>query len=179
MVFRDSGQPEMAELQWRQILDEHPNFKPARMLLNEILIHENRLTTAQVEAQRLMESCETLIAGVILMARVDEKRGRAERALELLEQYQDEFDESADLFSELSRLTFLMGKNQKAKAALTKLIKLAPDDASAHFNLGTLYWQEGEFELALAACETSLSLRPDHSETVLRIAELKKKLKQE
>ena len=78
MVFRDSGQPEMAELQWRQILDEHPNFKPARVWLNELLLAENRLATAQVEAQRLMESSETLIAGVILMARVEEKRGKAE-----------------------------------------------------------------------------------------------------
>ncbi len=52
----------------------------------------------------------------------------------------------------------------RAVAALREAIRLKPDDAPAHFNLGLILFESGDVRGAIAACREAIRLRPDAAE---------------
>jgi Flp pilus assembly protein TadD len=62
------------------------------------------------------------------------------------------------------------GDTETAKGHLQELVRRAPDDASAHHDLGTAYLQGGDFSKSIASLRESLRLRPDNAQTLLNLA---------
>ena len=52
----------------------------------------------------------------------------------------------------------------EAVAAFRTAIRLQPDDAAAHYNLGNALRGQGKVDEAVAECRTAIRLRPDDAE---------------
>jgi tetratricopeptide (TPR) repeat protein len=59
----------------------------------------------------------------------------------------------------------------RAVLAYRDAIRLKPDDARAHYNLGVALWQLGQLAEAVAECRTAIRLQPDHPEAHLTLAD--------
>lgn len=65
------------------------------------------------------------------------------------------------------------GEVDAAIQALEQAVRLAPEHAAAHFNLGQVYLQAERPHDALRAFDRGLELRPDHAAAVAAAAELR------
>src|SRR5574341_377866 len=65
------------------------------------------------------------------------------------------------------------GDNRTAMEALEQAVKLDPNNAVAHFNLGQVYRQVGRLREAQDACERALQLRPEYPAAAAAIRELR------
>ena len=67
-----------------------------------------------------------------------------------------------------------MGKTLEAVSQYKTAIKLKPDYAEAHSNLGEMMFAEGKNEIAISLYRTAIKLKPDFSKhtTILEIFSL-------
>jgi len=66
-----------------------------------------------------------------------------------------------------------LGKRHEARSFLESLTRKYPIYSVAWWNLGIVYYQLGELQLAETAWEESLRLEPDNSQIRLRIEQLR------
>jgi serine/threonine protein kinase/tetratricopeptide (TPR) repeat protein len=59
---------------------------------------------------------------------------------------------------------FITGELDKAARSYQELIESYPRDAEAHFDLGSVYSEQGQYEKAVEITRRSLQLNPDHGE---------------
>ncbi len=70
------------------------------------------------------------------------------------------------------RFLFENGEPAEAEAALQDLLRLRPQDAAAHHNLGTVYVRQGRMcGRGREAYSRSLQLRPDSASTWVRLGD--------
>lgn len=171
LVYADVDQPEMSELQFRNVLTEVPAYSPAIKALGSCLIDNDRLTTAEVFAEQLMNSQESEIDGRLLLARVQENRLDKQAAEETLDQCFRIASDNRSVLEECCRFHFVNENWLEAKTFITHLLEFEGDNASAQHNLGSVLLQLDDPENAVAALEKSLELRPD-SPATLQLLEL-------
>ena len=70
-----------------------------------------------------------------------------------------------------------LNKNELAISAISKGIELRPEYANAHYNLGIIYAEEGQFDKAKEKCQNVLQIDPDDQEAQNAINILDKKIK--
>jgi len=73
----------------------------------------------------------------------------------------------------LGAVLIKLGKHHEARSFLESLTRKYPIYSVAWWNLGIVYYQLGELQLAETAWEESLRLEPDNSQIRLRIEQLR------
>ena len=66
-----------------------------------------------------------------------------------------------------------LGKRREARSFLESLTRKYPMYTVGWWNLGIVYYQLGEMELAESAWEESLRIEPDNSQVRLRLEQLR------
>ncbi len=109
---------------------------------------------------------ETLVREARCLAR----RGRTERAVQLLETLLSNCPDHAAAHNDLGNLYCLLQKPDEALRHLERAVQLAPDSIGFVRDLADAHLAEaGNLELALALYNKALALKPDDIETLLRI----------
>ncbi|MEA3224256.1 MAG: glycosyltransferase, partial [Thermodesulfobacteriota bacterium] len=67
---------------------------------------------------------------------------------------------------------FKNGDVESALSAFTKVIEINPNFATAHNNLGVLYWQTGEVQKAVEHFVKAMEIDPNNRDTILNIGDL-------
>jgi GT2 family glycosyltransferase/tetratricopeptide (TPR) repeat protein/2-polyprenyl-3-methyl-5-hydroxy-6-metoxy-1,4-benzoquinol methylase len=161
LVYEDLGDLAQAEEQCRLAVKEQPGFRAAWHELANLLLRQGRQDEALRMADQLLSRDHLCVEGLLILARAASGDGQHDRTRRWLEQAIREFPNDADAWQEWCRFLFDRGSAGEAQQALLELLLRWPDDASAHHNLGTLHLQAGRAELAAAAYQESLRLRPD------------------
>jgi len=92
-----------------------------------------------------------------------------DRARQLLEQASSKgiaFDR------ELGIAYLRLGQRDRARQALLRHSEVDPEDADAHNQLCTLFFQEGDLTRAEQECRTAIKLDPQHDEAYLTLAQI-------
>ena len=76
----------------------------------------------------------------------------------------------------LGAVLIKLGKRQEARSFLESLTQKYPMYTVAWWNLGIIYYQLGELELAETAWEESLRLEPDNNQLRVRLEQLREEL---
>ena len=169
-VYHDGGQADLAELQWRYVVAQVPEYRTGWRGLLESLFEQRRFHTAELEIERMqsirgLESTAKLLGG-----RLKELRGDLAGArTDILAAIQADLNDNAALEA-LCRLLFLHGEPFEARLALTELSARTPDNPAVFHNLGTVNLRLEEFNAAAQAFEQSLRLRPDSPQTLRELA---------
>jgi predicted Zn-dependent protease len=165
LVYGEANQPEMSELQFRQVLSDVPSYRPAIKALGNVLIENGRLTTAEIEAEKLRDNPDCCVDGLLLLARVQESRGDMAAAARTLEDSQQQFPKNPIVLEECCRFHFMNENWPESKQFLTSLIELDNNNAAAWHNLGAVLLRLDESEAAIEALTKSVELRPDSPTT--------------
>jgi tetratricopeptide (TPR) repeat protein len=169
VVYLDMGRPDLAEAEWRAVLDEVPRFRPANRALGDLLLSQGRKVTAKLEAERMARDERLRVEGLLLEARIATKEGDADRAGDLLHQAVEEFPHDTQAIDALSQHYFAQGRPQDAVEILTRLVEQRPDDAGALHNLGTAQLAAGQHVASIDTLRRSLDIRPTAAMTHLQL----------
>lgn len=171
LVYSEQGRHDLAELQWRHVIEEVPVYRPGWHGLGEALLKQQRFMTAKVELEK-MPVVPSLGSEATLWRHESAKaRGEMSIAKRELEQAVESFPEDVELLRARGRFLFEHGEDSEAEQALLDLCRRQPSDGTTHHNLGTLYLRSGRFVDAKAAYERSLAVRPNYLPSVQLLAD--------
>ena len=163
-VHADLGEWEKAERLLRSVTAEAPNYREGWVGLGDLLVRRGRLDEAGGIPTRLAAHPKLAAEGHFLTARVATARGRIDEARRALESATGSAPD-ADLLERLARFCFEARQDGPAEQALRALVDLAPADAAAHHNLGSVLLHTNRAAEAAGAFRRSLDLRPSSVET--------------
>ena len=162
VAFRDAGELDDAELQWRLVLEQYSDYVPAAQALCDLLVEQERFVTATIVAEQLSLQPNSGPAGLLQLSRIIEIQHGADSAFQFLTQHLNEFEV---LIEEYCRHLFAREEWEKCLSILHSLLAISPDNASALHNIGAAYLQVGDKEQAHEALSQSLRIRPNSTST--------------
>ncbi len=162
LVYADKNRHDLAELQWRQVLNEVPGFRPAWRGLGESLIRQQRFTTAKLEFERMPENPLIACEKRMLQAELATAENNIECAAHHYFQAAKVFPDDLELLRARCRFLFEQGDASQTEVALDELCRRNPHDGAAFHNLGTLFSRDGRWGQAIEAFERSLAVRPNN-----------------
>lgn len=172
VVFRDAGRLALAEAQWRRVLQEVPNYRPAWNALCDLLIGSRRFTTAELLIEQMGAFGECCCDAMLHRSELYCAIGDYATSINLVEQALATFPDRIEALHLKCRLLFEHGASAEAEEWLTKLVRRSPHDAAALHNLGIIQMQVGKKSLATVSFRESLRLRPESDETRKRLQQL-------
>jgi tetratricopeptide (TPR) repeat protein len=169
-LYQDMGRPELAELQWREVVRELPEYRAGWRGLIDTFIRLGRCNAAQAAIDHMLEIPSMRGTAHLSRAQVLEAQGDLVAAKsEILAAIHEE-PASVPPVEALCRLLFEHGDPFEAKLALKELAERAPDAAPVFHNLGAVNMRLGQYRQAVCAYENSLRLRPDCVPTLHELA---------
>lgn len=167
-VLEEMGEWEEALEAWQKVTRERPSYRLGWRGLCRVMRATERLDE-HLAIEALLESSEqrdlnmeSCLAKSIRL----EHLGEFVAALEILQRAMSVYTDDIDLTQEYCRLAFSHAPLGTAADALKVLTRLAPNDPSAHHNLGALLLQMGLFQESIESLNHSLSLRPQFEPTL-------------
>ena len=98
------------------------------------------------------------------------KQGRYEEAIEEFKRAQDEGDGDPAEIHRLLALAYLkLDRREDALASFKEAIRLRPDFAKAHYDLGDAHYQIGDFTNAAASFEEAIRINPDFFDALIAL----------
>lgn len=175
LLYAEQARPPLAELQFRLSLREAPLFRPSVHALAQLLLDQGKLTAAEMLAESIRGTgrVENESDAFWLLSEIARRRGDGPQSRTLLERAVVLQPESLFLLRAKCRHHFDDGQLDEAAASLELLTRRAPDDASAHYNLGQVYSQQGNRAGAVKEFERSLELRPHWQPTISQLSQLR------
>jgi tetratricopeptide (TPR) repeat protein len=158
VVYTDMGRHDLAETQWRLILDEKPTYPSARRGLAQSLLRQNRYVSAELTIERSEGLPPAEVA--LLKGELAEGKGQLDLARRILSTALTEHPDDVSLEQHWCRFLFDHGGPDEAEHALRALVSLQPEDGAAHHNLGLILLRVGQVESAAESFRKSLRLRP-------------------
>jgi len=165
LVLEDQGSHDLAELEWRKVVDERPNFVPGIRGLGKVLLARRRFAAAEVQLDRWSLSPDMLHEQLMLGAELQKQKGQYGEARARLEEGARLFPTDTAIRHSLCQFLYHHGTPEEALRALIDLLELAPEDAVAWYNMGLLHSSQGRHSEAVKAFQQSLRYRPENATT--------------
>lgn len=164
LVYEDAGHFELAEAQWRRILDEHLDYRPAQVGRIDCLIRQRKFADAVAAIQSLRSAIGHEPDIFRLSSRLAETEGRYSDAACELERGLQVHSESPMLLRELARLNYEVGDYATACGLLERLTSVVPTDSSAWQNLGVVFTHLNRPTEAQSAFDNASAIRSDRQQ---------------
>lgn len=175
-----TNQTDAAAAEYRNVLSADPNNVYALMGMARCKMEAKHWTLAEENLRRAVQAKPTFSAGWQLLATLAEQRGdseaavRAERQASTGTRFQDIPDAWADELMDdcydpykLRVAAAVMEEARNPGAGirlLERAVRLSPDNAPAHRELGRLYMQEGQLQVARPHLEKAVAVGPEDAE---------------
>lgn len=169
LVYADQGRCDLAELQWRVILDERPDYRPAQRALGQMLLRQRKPIAVELLIEDLERHGHALSA-LLLHGELATARGEIAIASRSFDRAVQLAPKDPEVRETQSRFLFEHGSAEDALRAVQSLLRLRPCDASIYHNLGALQVRLGKLSKAIEMFEKSLELRPESELTRSQLA---------
>jgi GT2 family glycosyltransferase/tetratricopeptide (TPR) repeat protein len=164
-VYSDMGALHRAEEQWRMIVKEVPRYCYAWQALADNLLEQRKFDAAAQLADGLFAVPALRSISLTMSGLLAERRGDMPLARQFLVEAVEQRGDDERPLEELARVLFHHGRPEEAEAALTRLVRDKPTDASAQHNLAIVYLRQGRIVEATLMARSSLQLRPESAAT--------------
>ncbi|MBI3862380.1 MAG: glycosyltransferase [Planctomycetia bacterium] len=165
IVYDDMGRLDKAEEQWRLIVSEVPNYRPAWRGLTEVLLNQGRTAALSELVNDARRRKDLAGEARLIVSRMREQAGDIDSALRELDAAETELNGDDEPLRRRCRMLFERVAPEAAEGALERLVACDPDDAAAYHNLGTAYLNGRKYSAAARSFRRSLDLRPDSPAT--------------
>jgi tetratricopeptide (TPR) repeat protein len=133
------------------------------------VLRGRRFAEAESIAEALIGDDGLRVEGLLMSSRLAQAQGRLADARDALDRAFAERPDDLQMMCERCQFLFDNGATGKAEQTLRSLIAHSPDDASAHYNLGTLLMRTNRFDEAVGVYHQSLRYRPNYAATYLNL----------
>jgi tetratricopeptide (TPR) repeat protein len=149
LLDRDEGNLADAETHWQTILDEAPEFHPARLGLAELYLRQERW----LELEKLLGElrAHAPLDAALLHARLHLAQKQFGEARRLLEEVLHQAPNHLPAHILLSHVLLQAGDETAAEPQLRHIVALDPGQAESWRNLAVLYRRTGRLREAIAA----------------------------
>jgi Flp pilus assembly protein TadD len=154
------------------MIEEVPDYPVGWLGLGDLYLRQGKIVDLEKHIKRLGQQPELGRAALELEIKLAAVRHGAAAAWQLLERADREFPGALEPLQGLCQVLFEHGDAKEAERALKELTRRAPDDASAHHNLGLLYRRCGRLSEAAQALGQALKIQPDRASTKTVLAEV-------
>jgi tetratricopeptide (TPR) repeat protein len=176
VVYGEMHRFDRAESEWRDILDKRPNYRPALRGLLDALSRQNRTDEAKRHAEQEYVEPALRAEGALWRAKAAKQSGDLTAARQAFHSIVAEFSDDVVSLREAAEFLFWHDEPSETYKVLRHLVQRCPEDASAHFNLGTVCIRLGDFGRAADAFRESLKFRPAWPATLNQLAFVLEKL---
>jgi GT2 family glycosyltransferase/tetratricopeptide (TPR) repeat protein/SAM-dependent methyltransferase len=166
VIYAEQGHLDRAEAEWRAVTNEAPSHRLGWRGLGDVLIGRGKIEEAIRLATQLSANPRLAIEGLLLVGQVAEVRRQHNETRRAWEAAAAADPSDPEPLQRLARLYF-REESELAERVLRTLTRVAPDDASAYHNLGTVLLRTNQASEAVRAFQRSLELRPGSIETSL------------
>jgi choline-sulfatase len=145
---------------------------PARELLGTISMQQKNYTLARTQFGELLTVAPRDYAANFNLGWLAGQDGNAQEGIRYLKVAVEADPSNADGYAELGTLYLSLGDLANAKAQFAEATRLAPNSASAHYNLGIVFAREQDKDRAVSEFTHALQADPDFrpaSEALQRI----------
>jgi tetratricopeptide (TPR) repeat protein len=172
-IYREMGQLDMAERQWRLAIASAPAYLDGWRGLVDTLLKQKKIVALEIaiesaQVDGLLRLDEIICARARLMA----AKGDADAAIQLLDDALSETNPSTEVLCCKCQLAFDHSTPNIAIAALEELCRHTPNDCAAWHNLGTAYHRAGYHAQAELSYQKSLVQRPNYRPTLNQLADV-------
>jgi glycosyltransferase involved in cell wall biosynthesis/tetratricopeptide (TPR) repeat protein len=176
LVRMDQGRFDLAEAQWRLVLEECPLHRPAWIGLAECLARQGKFSQALAEAAPMQQWPELRATACQVRAGLAQAQGDVEQTRRELENWRQLAEDDLELLRFRCQFLWQHGPRGETLAALSELRARAPDDVAAARNLAQLYEQLGCPRSAADNYAAALRLEPTSISTMIGLARCLEKL---
>lgn len=156
-----------AEAEFRQVLNERPDFLPARLALGTVLEQSGDWGRAETEFQAAIRTDPKSFYALTQLAQSLMNLKRGAEAVPYWERARELEPNNPDAPIGLAAALFDLEKFQEAQTILQELVTAQPSSAAAHSSLANYYAHRGLFAEAVAAYQDCLKLEPGRDEARL------------
>jgi len=137
--------------------------------LVEYTLSVGRIDEAEKICREILASNPRSVEALVLLARISERGGRGEMAIQLYRKALKIDPSQEDALNELETLLYTSERHMEAIEVWQGQIAYIPDDPRAHRNLGMCYLALGKFSEAAACFSRALELQPDSAPLYQRL----------
>jgi tetratricopeptide (TPR) repeat protein len=165
VLDREEGQLTDAEKNWRTILDDSPDFQPARLGLAELHLRQERWPELETLLGEL--GPHALLDTAILRAGMYLARQDFAAARQLLEDVIRQAPQLLPAHVILSHVLLQSGDERAAELQLRRIVEMDPRQAESWRNLAVLYRRQNRLPEAIAAAQSGRLHCPLDAELLL------------
>jgi tetratricopeptide (TPR) repeat protein len=158
--LKHQGYEEEAERIYRALLQWRPQEYQAHYLLGNLLARGRRWDDALEEYGKVPPQHRHYVEARLRMSAVLRLLKRPKEAYELLFESARTHPGHGQLFLNMGKLLYDMGKNESARRSFERAVQLMPQDPQANYLLGFVYMILGRESWTLAAWRKAVELAP-------------------
>ena len=157
-IYHATGRSKLALDVFRELADENPEERGARMAVANCLLSMGRLDEAESMLTEILDGEADAPVAAQYKGMIAFRRGDDETALEYLRQAESQSGPDANLLSQLGTVYVRRKHWDDAERTFTAALEIDPDHAAALNGLGIAYRAKGSLEAAVLAHMRSVAL---------------------
>ncbi|MEM9007662.1 MAG: tetratricopeptide repeat protein, partial [Cyanobacteria bacterium P01_F01_bin.86] len=164
--FLKEGELSQAEVQYQNILKQHPNHAYVHFCLGFIHQKRGEFAGAIESYQRAIHARPDYIEAINNLGNIYEKQGNLDEAIQC---YQKTVELNPEESNGYRNLGFIYEKQRRwsnALACYKKLVDFEENFVEACYKTGRIYQQQGEFSKAIQSYQKVIQHQPDHAEAL-------------
>jgi len=168
-----SGDPQAAEIIYRDILKNDPKHVEAARLLAGIASKNKRFRDAEVFLKQVVKNAPDYVRAWVDLANVQRERDKLDDAVESAEQVLRLAPDNAESHMLYAAAIGMTGDHEKAIETYEAALKIAPEKAGAVCGMAHHQKTIGHQDEAIASYRRAIEIKPDHAEAYWSLANLK------
>jgi GT2 family glycosyltransferase/2-polyprenyl-3-methyl-5-hydroxy-6-metoxy-1,4-benzoquinol methylase/tetratricopeptide (TPR) repeat protein len=159
-IYEQMGATDKAEQCFREVIAEEQGFLPSWLALGELLINNGKKDALEKLAGEAATVDEVIAA--LLRGRWALRNNELPEAEKHFREIMEKAPYREEGYRFLSHVLLQRGERREVEGVLCRLIDLAPEDAEAHHNLGSLLLEQARAAEAMVYFQQALNLRPGY-----------------
>ena len=161
-----------ARIRYEEMIKKYPNNYQGLLSISDFEKKIGDVEKSKKYLQQAIDNHSDAARPKLLLAKLLYEQGKLEESLAINEPLLKEHEDNIYILEQVAIIKFMQNDYESAKHLLLSAIKVAPENAALHYNLGrTLLAQDKEDE-AVQSLEKANSLQSGHGPTNLILAQL-------
>ena len=169
----NKGDPQAAEMIYREVLKKDPRHVEAARLLAGIAAKNKRFRDAEVFLRQVLKNAPDYVRAWVDLVNVQRELDKLDDAVESAKQVLRLTPDNAESHMVYASAIGMTGMHEEAIESYQKAIEMAPDKAGAICGMAHHQKTIGQQDQAISSYRRAIEVKPDHAEAYWSLANLK------